>query len=136
MKPLLTTTAVLESATGVALLVTPALLVSILLGAPLDTLTGLIVGRVAGAALVALGVACWRVRQDGHSRAATGVVMAMLFYNAAAVAILAYARLGEGMIGVGLWPAVVLHAALAGWCIGCLRAVAPGGDSRGAPGRI
>ena len=121
MKSLLTIAAVLEAATGVALLILPALLFSLLLGARLDHPTEVIVCRVGGAALVALGVACWRARLDGRSRAATGIVAALLFYNVAAVVILLDARLGEALGGIGLWPVIVLHAALAGWCFACLR---------------
>jgi hypothetical protein len=119
---LLTITAVIEAAAGVALLVAPALTASLLVGGTLDTPTGSAVGRVAGAALIGLGVACWRARHDESSGAATGVVAAMLSYNLAAVAILAYAGLGEGAAGILLWPAVILHAVQAGWCIVCLRA--------------
>ena len=121
MKTLLIVTAVIEVATGLALLLTPSLPVSLLFGSSLDTSTALTVGRVAGAALLALGVACWLARHDGQSRAATGLVAAMVLYNIAAVAILASAGVGSGLVGVGLWPAVVLHAALAVWCIACLR---------------
>ncbi len=121
MRSLLAITAVLETATGVALLAMPALLVSILLRAPLDLPAGAVVGRVGGAALVALGFVCWRARQDEHSQSAIGVVIALSFYNVAAVAILAYAWLGEGLGGIVLWMAVFAHAALATWCIACLR---------------
>jgi len=123
MKALLTMMAVLEATVGLGLLVSPALPVSILLGAPLDTPVGLSVGRVAGAALVALGIACWRVRQDGRSRSAMGVVTSMMFYNVLVVAILLYAQLGLGVKGIGVRPAVFLHVVLAVWCITCLRPV-------------
>jgi hypothetical protein len=112
--------AVLEATVGLALLASPALPVSILLGAPLDTPVGLSVGRVAGAALVALGIACWCVRHDGRSRSATGVVTSMMFYNVLVVAVLMYARLGLGVKGIGLRPAVFLHLVLAAWCITCV----------------
>ena len=121
MKNLLTVTAGIEAATGLALLGLPSLVVSLLLGGSLDTPAALVVARVTGAALLSLGVACWLARNDEKSRAAVGVVTAMLMYNVAAVAVLAYAGIGLGLSGIGLWPAVLLHAALAVWCIACLR---------------
>ena len=121
MKNLLTVTAGIEAATGLALLGSSSLVVSLLFGGSLDTPAALVVAHVTGAALLSLGVACWLARNDEKSRAAGGVVTAMLMYNVAAVAVLAYAGIGLGLSGIGLWPAVVLHAALAAWCIACLR---------------
>ncbi len=121
MKNLLTLTAVIELGAGVAFLCCPLTTVKLLLGSSLDTPAALTVGRVAGAALLALGAACWLARLDGQSRAATGLVAAMLLYNLAAVAILPSAGISSGLVGVALWPAVVLHAAMAVWCIACLR---------------
>jgi hypothetical protein len=114
-------TAVIEGAVGLALLVSPPLPVSVLLGTALDTPAGLVAGRLAGAALVALGLSCWGARQDEYNRAANGIVSAMLFYNVAAVVVLAFAGLGWRLFGVGLWPTVVLHALMAVWCLACLR---------------
>jgi hypothetical protein len=121
MKTLLSVTALLEAATGFALAAFPSLLVSLLIGSPLDTRSGSLVGRLAGVALLALGLVCWLARNDQRSSVTAGPVAAMLFYNVAVATLLAYARLGLGLSGIGLWPTVVLHAALALWCIACLR---------------
>ena len=57
-KRVLTVAAVLEVATGMALLVVPSLVVRLLFG---EELTGIVipVARVLGIALIALGVCCW-----------------------------------------------------------------------------
>ena len=120
MKILLIVTAVLEAATGLALVLSPSMPASLLLGASLDT-PGLVVARVAGAALLALATACWLARNDPESRAASGLIAALLLYNVAVVTVLVHADTGLGLSGIGLWPTVVLHAALAVWCIACLR---------------
>jgi len=120
MKTLLIVTAVIEAGTGLALLALPSALVWVLLGTSLDTPTELTLGRVAGAAVLALGTACWLARNDEQSRAATGLITGMLLYNAAAVVLLVYAGLGCGLFGVGLWPAIGVHLALLAWCIACL----------------
>ena len=117
MKNLIVVTALLETVTGIVLLVSPALPVSLLTGAALDTAVGLVLARIAGAALLALGVACWLARDDAGSAAARGLVAALLLYNSAAVAVLVYAAQRLSLAGIGLWPAVLLHVALAVWCI-------------------
>ena len=88
-----------------------------LLGVPLDTPGGLVAGRIAGAALLSLGVVCWQVRNGERGSAATGVVSAMLFYNAAAAAILVYAGVRLKLQSTLLWPAIVVHQVLALWCL-------------------
>ncbi len=121
MKRLLKLTGIIETATGLGLMAVPSVVVRLLLGSPLDASAAVMLARVAGAALLALGVACWLARDDTQSRAARGLVVAMLIYNIAATALLAFAGIGLGLHGIALWPAVVLHAAMAIWCIVCLR---------------
>ena len=120
-KKLLIVSALLETATGLALLLSPPLVAALLLGASLDAPAALVVGRVAGAALLSLGGACWLARNAGPNEAVRGLVAAMLVYNIAAGAVLANAGAGARLVGLFMWPAVALHAALAVWCIACLR---------------
>jgi predicted membrane-bound dolichyl-phosphate-mannose-protein mannosyltransferase len=121
MSRLLKLTAIIEVATGLGLMAVPSVVVRLLLGSPLDTSAAAMLGRVAGAAVLALGVACWLARDDTQSRATRGLVVAMLVYNIVATAVLAFAGIGLGLHGVVLWPAVVLHAAMGAWCVACLR---------------
>jgi len=120
-KKLLIVTALVETATGLMLLVTPQPVIAFLLGASLDAPAAFIVARIAGAALLSLGCACWLARNDSPNRAVSGLVTAMLLYNGVAVVVLATAGAGARLVGVLTWPAVALHAALAVWCIACLR---------------
>jgi len=101
MKKVLVLAAVSEAATGLALLIVPSLVVRLLLG---EELTGVAipVARVAGIALIALGVACW----PGTP------LIAMLTYSAAVTLYLAYVGFAGGLTGMLLWPAVVLHVIL------------------------
>jgi hypothetical protein len=117
MKNLLATTAVLEFGTGLVLVAIPSALATLLFGAPLDTPVGLTVARVGGVALLTIGTACWLARLDGPSRVARGLAGAMVIYNAGALAIFVYAGLALQLSGIGLWPAVVAHAAMAAWCV-------------------
>jgi len=121
MKNLLTLTAVIEVGAGLAIGIWPSEAVALLLGSSLDTLPALTVGRLAGVALLALGIACWFARLDGKSQAATGLIASMLLYNLGAVTLLSFANIYLGLHGFALWPAVVVHMALAIWCIICLR---------------
>jgi len=116
MKRLLTFTAGIEAGAGLALLAVPARAVHLLLGTEISG-ASIPLGRVAGAALFALGVACWLARHDVQSCAARGLVSAMGLYNLGAVIILGTAGIGSQPVGVALWPAVMLHAAMAVWCI-------------------
>jgi hypothetical protein len=102
MKKVLTVAAVVEVATGLALIVVPSLVGQLLFG---EELTGIVipVARVLGVALLALGVGCWP-----GSTALCG----MLTYGALVTVYLAYLGIIGEFTGILLWPAVVLHAIL------------------------
>ena len=101
MKSALTFAAIGEAATGLALLIVPSFVGQLLLG---EQLTGVAVpvARVAGIALIALGIACW----PGPP------LVGMLSYSALITVYLAYLGVAGGFAGVLLWPAVVFHAIL------------------------
>ena len=120
MKLLLIITAVVEAAAGLSLLLMPIMASSALFGAPLDTPSGLVAARIAGAALIALAIACWRARNGEGGSPATGVVEAMLFYNFAAAMVLIYAGIRMHLGSALLWPAIVLHLGLGVWCVSSL----------------
>ena len=117
MKLLLSITAIVEAVAGFTLLLIPTVAASALLGVPPDTPDGLVTARIAGAALIALAVACWRARNGERGSPATGVVEAMLFYNFVAAMVLVYAGIRLELRSALLWPAIVLHLGLG---VGCL----------------
>lgn len=117
MKTFFSATAALEAGTGLALVICPSATAVLLLGTPLAEPAALTVTRVCGAGLLALGVACWLARREAQSQAAEGLVTAMLACILLAVIVLASAGLGYGLHGVLLWPAVIVHAVMAGWCL-------------------
>jgi hypothetical protein len=116
MKYLHVVSAMIEAGAGVALLVVPALVVRLLLGAEISG-AAIPLGRMAGAALLALGVACWLASGETINRTARGLVVAMLVYNIGAVLILGLAGIRLPTPGIALWPAVVLHSVMAVWCV-------------------
>jgi hypothetical protein len=101
MKNALIFAAVAEVATGLALVIVPFLVGQLLLG---QQLTGIAVpvARVAGIALIALGVACW----PGPP------LLGMLIYSALVTLYLAYLGFVASLTGVLLWPVVIIHAIL------------------------
>ena len=101
MRRVLVLAAVGEAATGVALLIVPSLVGQLLFGAEL-TGVAVTVARVAGIALIGLGVACW----PGPP------LVGMLTYGAVVTLYLAYVGVAGGSTGILLWPAVVLHVIL------------------------
>lgn len=118
MKLLLTITALVEVATGLALAIVPSLVVSVLLGTSLTGASAILIGRLAGAALITIAFACWLSRNDTQISV---MVKVMLAYNIFSTALLVYAALVERISGPGLWPAVLLHVGLLVWCVSSMR---------------
>jgi len=100
--------AAVEAVTGLLLLVLPHVMAKLLFAVDV-TGVAIVIGRVAGIALLSLGVGCWFGREE-----ATGgwALLAMLLYNVLVTLYLAMVGLGTEFIGVLLWPAVVVHAVL------------------------
>jgi hypothetical protein len=113
---LLSVTAVIEVTTGLLALVSPPVLLALLLGIDQSSPEVIFTGRIASAALLALGVACW----FGRCEKGSGLLTSVLIYDASAAVILAFTGLSSILVGIALWPAVALHAALALWCMVCL----------------
>lgn len=112
MHSLLVVTAVLEGVTGLGLVALPSRLATVLLGSPLDTPAALTLARVAGVALIALALTCWLTRHDGQSRAARGLVAAMVVYHTGVAVVLAYASIGLALSGLAPFADDTLHAAM------------------------
>jgi hypothetical protein len=101
-----------------ALAIVPSLIISILLGTSLTEPGAILIGRLAGAALITIAIACWLLRNDTRSYV---MIKVMVAYNIFSTALLVYAALVERISGPGLWPAVLLHIGLLVWCVSSLR---------------
>lgn len=113
---LLTITALLEALTGLALLAAPAMIAQILLGTEISTSVEFTLARVAGSAILSLGVACWLARNDRISQASRALLACMLVYNISVSGSLAYFGI-VSQTTVALIVALVAHLLLA---IGCI----------------
>ena len=120
MNHLFSATAVTEVGTGLALLIAPVVSVHLLLGAETSG-AAIPIARVTAVALLSLGVACWFARADVQSRAARGLVAAILIYDFGAALVLGIAGIQLPTAGILLWMAVALHAVMAIWCVALLR---------------
>ena len=118
-RALLATSAILEGAVGVALLLRPSIVTSLLLGSAAESTVAVVLGRLAGAALTALGTACWFARDQ--TGAARGLMASMLLYNIIAAGLLTFVAVVEGLQSPLTWPVVLLHVAMMVWCVLGLR---------------
>jgi len=99
-----------EFATGLVLVLDPAMVVQWLLGQQI-TDVATVLGRCLGVALLALGVACWP--QGLHITSGVQPLRGLLLYNALTALYLGYLAAIARMGGALIWPAVLLHAAVA-----------------------
>jgi hypothetical protein len=111
-------TAIAEGGTGLALVSLPSVVLWLLIGERQASPETLLVGRIAGLSLLAIGVACWAARGDRGSPSRLGLVHGMLVYNVSVAALLGYAGMVSGIAGIALWPAVLFHVTMGGWCVG------------------
>jgi hypothetical protein len=114
-------TAIAEGGTGLALISLPSVVLWLLLGKWQASPETLLVGRLAGISLLAIGVACWAASRDPGSPSRFGLLIGTLVYNVSVAALLGYAAMVHGIAGIALWPAVLCHVALGGWCLESLR---------------
>ena len=110
LRNILAFSAVVEVATGLALMIDPAIVAALLLGAEISG-AGTVLGRCFGVALLALGLACWPGRQ--HAESSSSAFRAMLIYNVVIALYLAYLGTVGHLGGLLLWPGVALHAVVA-----------------------
>src|SRR4030095_4295668 len=97
MKKLLGFAAIAEAATGIALIVAPLLVGRLFFGAEFSDVA-VIAGRVAGIALIALGIACW------PGGTATRALYGLLTYSALVTLYLLYIAIAGEWAGPLLWP--------------------------------
>ncbi len=114
MNKVLVLAAMGEATTGLALVIAPSLVGRWLLGAEFTGIA-MTIARVAGIALIGLGIACW----PGPPR------VGLLTYSAAAALYLAYLGVTGRSTGILLWPAVVLHVIFTALLMRSPPAVAP-----------
>jgi hypothetical protein len=113
----------IEAATGLGLLVAPAVVARLVIGADIAG-ASIIVGNIAGLALIALAIACWPRQAAGSDK---GTYVAMIVYNLLVALLLAEAGVSGTANGALLWPVVVIHLVFT-----ILIALASFGSRRGA----
>jgi hypothetical protein len=109
LRLLLTLSGSLEILVGLPALITPAPVVSLLFGGPVDGITGVLT-RLFGAGVFALGLACLKARNDVGSPAGLAVSLGITAYNVLAAVVLLWTAAGSGFGGLLLWGAGIVHA--------------------------
>jgi hypothetical protein len=99
--------AVEAGATGLVLMISPPLFGRLIFAAELSE-AGQALGRLAGMALVGFAMATW----TAPPAAIQPAMRSLLIYNLLATIYLGYLGVAGQLVGILLWPAVVLHAVL------------------------
>ncbi len=105
MKKVLPLAALAEAGTGVILLAYPPIVVRLLFGVEVSG-AGVIMSRLAGIALIGLGVSCWPWNSTFQS------LFGMLTYSVLAMLYLIVVGIRGEAVGPLLWPGVAVHAVL------------------------
>ena len=108
-KSVVTGSAWLEIAVGVTVIVAPNFL-CVLLFATRPEGAGMPIARLAGIALLALGISCLPSVQTGPRR---NSVLGLVVYNVGAAILFAWVGVATALHGFLLWPAAILHAGIA-----------------------
>jgi hypothetical protein len=112
VKKFLTLTAFLEGLTAISLIAFPKRIILFLLGQPSNESGWVITIMLAGAAILSLAVICWLLRETISPQK---LVIGMLFYNCAIIAVALFGAIGFGLTGPGLWLMILLHTGLSLW---------------------
>ena len=111
-RSLLAIAAVLECLAGAALVLLPGMTIGLLLGVESHN-DGLMIARIAGVALFALGIACWWARTDAGGAALAGTLNAITIYNGGGGLLLLVSATTGRTGGVVTLLAGALHLGLA-----------------------
>ncbi|NWF74093.1 MAG: hypothetical protein HXY51_13770 [Nitrospirae bacterium] len=111
LRLLLTISGGLEALVGVLTLISPAILTDVLTGGPADAGT-IVLARLFGAGVFALGLACLKARDDVRSPAGLAVSIGITSYNVLAAVVLFWTAADSGLGGLLLWGAGIGHAVL------------------------
>jgi len=111
LRLLLTLSGGLEILAGLLALITPATVMAALLGGAVGGIT-VVLARLFGAGVFALGLACLKARNDVASPAGLAVSLGITSYNVLAAVVLLWTAAESGLGGLLLWGAGIGHAAL------------------------
>lgn len=116
MRRFLVVTGVFEVLSGLGLAATPHLAAELLAAAgDFTDPAALLLARVGGLALIAIGIACLAAQHAEGGAGLRGLLTGLLFYNVTALVLLTHAALTLATPGPVLWPAVAAHALLSVW---------------------